>query len=161
PEMSPLSDEEEYCPSTCHCWLMLYPPRTPRNWAESVPMVLFELTSDWPTPKPISPVLDDELDLLLLLLAANAGAPSATATNSAKHRNFFMTVTSLVLSLTATCVKLGTRKRPFKRITKSSRFPGAARCIRETRVRRRFPSGSPDLRHPEASRYNLRNPTIP
>src|ERR1051325_7711416 len=114
---------------------MLYPPRTPMNWAESVPMLLFELTSDWPTPKPISPVLDDEFDdLLLLPPAANAGAPSATTTNRAKHRILFITVSSLSIGLTATGPKPRDPGRPLQPNHENVEAVWRGRCIRETRA---------------------------
>src|SRR3989442_808427 len=51
-----------------------------------VPM-LSELTSDWPTPNPISPPVSDDL---FDLVAANVGAPIASTTNSVRHRIRFM-----------------------------------------------------------------------
>src|SRR2546426_10431916 len=51
PEMSPFSEDDANCPSTCHCRFRWYPPRTPRNRAELVPM-LAELTADGRSPHP-------------------------------------------------------------------------------------------------------------
>src|SRR6266850_3301664 len=84
PEMSPFSEADESCPSSSNCLFRLYPPRTPRNWAESIP-VLSELTSLWPNPNPISPPpLPD-------VLPAKAGTP-INATSAAQHRIRFIRV---------------------------------------------------------------------